>query len=1260
MLGADRFIMLGADRFIMLGADRQIRGFEILLWTALGFLSGSLPFSVWLGKLLTRSDIRRYGDGNPGATNAWRAGGWQIGVPALLLDFLKRALPVGLARFWAGVDGWGLIPIALAPVLGHAFSPFLRFRGGKAIFVILLLFGLYGQLAAARPAGLPVCSDSAASLTPDYTYVVGSAAYSDPDGNPEWGSRYRWRINGTPITDTLVAEGILLHFDGSTTGANGETPTTVQNVAYAAGKWGQALALPASGVLKYPRQYNLPLDEGTIEMWVALRADGSDSRYADKSHYLFFYQSGGDDYMLIGQSKDSQILYAGGIVNGQWQSAYGGKAYMGGWKAGEWHHLAFTYSAGGNWMRFYVDGVLTADTNEGHYWPPTADGTEFAIGGSPWWGNVADYWIDAVRISGRAAPAHEIAARVGRQNAPRPNEVWLPTSLLTPGDSVVYEFTPVSANGQQGTACQSAPVTYPGIPIFNPDPPSTLLPPGATAFTLTVQSLTSTRCAYSVNADLSYAQMTPFGEPTNTLTHTTAVVGLNPDPNTLNAVYVRCASHPDYRLRMHYRVLSQVNPAFPRTGNLWGWWEWRYDNDRSLEYMAKVDLWLGVGATADEIRALRQLNPHIRILTSINAVENNDIPSPDYYLKDVNGNRIEVWPGSYRLNLTKPEVAEYQARYAYQTWLDSGMMADGVFFDNVMTTQSWQSYDIYGNPVQIDANEDGIADDPDWFDAAWKAGVFREIRTFRRLMPYAIVSGHSMNIYEPGIGELFDGISLGFVTANVLEGEDAFAGLWDRYRAWMRDARQPPVVMFESSPVDQIAYGYDYEPWDKIPTSTLEFARTYYPWMRLGLALTLLHDGYFAHEYGDTWHGNDWWYDELNFDLGYPLGPAYRVDVGFDPGPNRIVNPGFEDPITAPWRFWANTGAGCQASVSRDATTAVKGSFSARIDVTATTGTDWHVDFNQNPHNLVEKAVYDLTFWAKADRLRTLTLGASKNAAPWTNYGLWQQVTLGPTWQPYTVTFEANATVSDARIQFFAGAVTGTVWLDNVQLRLHPPDVLRRDYTNGTVLLNGTSQPQTVTLGAGFRRLQGNQAPLYEFILDDGDPGFSIIGGTWSVKTYDSGEWKASGPFYHAWKTQLHELSSASGEARWNLPTIQAADVYTVTAWWPAAPTAGGWNTQARYEIVQGGQVVVSTTLNQRQGGDEWHLVAAVALDPAQSPYLRLVCAGAPCVADALHIRSATRYNNGQAVTSVTLASLDGIILQRLNRRLYLPLILLQ
>ncbi len=107
----------------------------IATWGLLAFFSGALPFSVWIGKFALRTDIRRYGDANPGATNVFRAGGKWIGGVALLLDFLKGALPVGLAHLQGGLTGWPLVAVALAPILGHAFSPFLRFKGGKAVAV---------------------------------------------------------------------------------------------------------------------------------------------------------------------------------------------------------------------------------------------------------------------------------------------------------------------------------------------------------------------------------------------------------------------------------------------------------------------------------------------------------------------------------------------------------------------------------------------------------------------------------------------------------------------------------------------------------------------------------------------------------------------------------------------------------------------------------------------------------------------------------------------------------------------------------------------------------------------------------------------------------------------------------------------------------------------------------------------------------------------------------------------------------------------
>ncbi len=804
----------------------------------------------------------------------------------------------------------------------------------------------------------------------------------------------------------------------------------------------------------------------------------------------------------------------------------------------------------------------------------------------------------------------------------------------------------ISVLAQPGGSLPAAPAD----PIINPQPVSTLLPPGTTTLTLTVQSTVNTVCRYAVGEAKPLAAMTLFEKDSGAINHQASVRGLNPDPNTVNEVYVRCASAPDFVLHLRYRSLSPANPAYPRTGNLWGSAQYI---DKAPADIARIDLWLGPDFKPDQIRSLRQINPHIRILTSMNAIEDKNLPD-DYYLKDIHGNKIEVWPGYYRLNLTKPYVAEYQAQRAYTLILNSDLMFDGIFLDNVMTTQSWQTKDIYGNPFLVDANEDGLQDDETTFDAAWAAGVFHEIKTLRALMPNAIITGHSLNIAEPGVGELFNGISMGFWPAKVLEDQMLFNNVWDTYTAWHEHAQSPITTMFEASPLEQISYGYGYAPWDTVPPATLEFARTYYPWMRFGLALTLMNDGYFAYEFGDTWHGNDWWYDELNFNLGYPLGAAQRVEMSDNSSTNLLDNGDFEQPPDSMWLLWSNVGTGSAAQLTRTANDPPRSGNAARIDISAASGVDWHIALSQYGRSFQQGFTYALSFWAKSDKPREITVNAQKGSPAWDNYGLWQQVTISPTWQLYTVSFEANATVNDARLQFLLGQTTGTVWLDDVQLTRRPADVYRREFTNGLALLNGTRQPHEITIGLGWQRLRGEQAPLDERILDDDGPTFSTTG-AWTQTTYDSGLWKTQGPFYHNWGKALHERTGTDGEAHWDLG-ITAADTYTLTAWWPAAPAAATWAANATYEVVANGQVIAKQIVDQRTGGDQWHPIAEVRLRPEDKAYIRLSCPGsAPCVADSIHVRSQARYNDGSPVTKVTLQPLDGIVLQRNPSEASLP-----
>jgi hypothetical protein len=779
----------------------------------------------------------------------------------------------------------------------------------------------------------------------------------------------------------------------------------------------------------------------------------------------------------------------------------------------------------------------------------------------------------------------------------------------------------------------------------DPTPPSTLLPAGSTSVDFSLTTGAPAHCTWSIG---DAAQVTAFAVGEGTTAHGTTIVGLSADTKVVNEVYVRCDSGTGWPLHLRYRALPAVNPSYPRIGNLWGSWE--VQKSGGIPHCARIAMWLGAGFTEAEIAQLRGLNPNVLVLGSINTVERNGEPEvpESAYLHDTKGKRIEVWPGAWRVNLTRPEVATMQARFAYDQILAVNLAQDGMFFDNFFTSQSWVTKDYKGNPVDVDADGDGKLDDPAWLDAAWRAGVFAELAEWRKLMPYAFASGHLPRPPTADFGALFNGDSIGFEVPEVIEARRGFADLWDAYHGWWSVGRQPVIPMIEGAPPYQIGYGYGYEPMSVIPAGALEFGRTVYRNMRFGLGVTLTNDGFYAYELGDTFHGNDWWYDEFDADLGAACGPARRVAItGAEAATDHLRDGGFEATLATNWSLWADNTTGAEAAMSSDSAQPAAGAKSARVDVSsAGDATDWKILFSQSGISVAKGVSYDLVFSARASAARTMGLNLQKGADDWRSYGLSRTVDLGTAWTSITVTFEATETAADARLGFEVGASVGTVWLDEISLREHPADVFRRDFQRGAVVLNGTRIEQTVTLGAGLARLTGAQAPRYQTIIDDADVGFAE-GASWQAATHDSGIWMAAGPYFHDWAGGSHELASGGDTAEWDLG-LRSDDTYTISAWWAAAPAATGWTKQAVFEVVSGGVVVASKTLDQSSGGDSWHALATLALKAADKPRVRISNGGAgTLVADALLLESQARWNDGSAAASVTLAAMDAIVLRR-------------
>lgn len=124
--------------------------FRTLLFTGLGYLSGSLLFARYFGRLCCKRDVTAEScDKNPGTFNAFRYGGFLCGTLTLCGDLLKGFLPVFLYRCGSTGADIGLAFVLAAPVYGHILPVFHRFCGGKGIAVS---FGcLLGLLPNVRP-----------------------------------------------------------------------------------------------------------------------------------------------------------------------------------------------------------------------------------------------------------------------------------------------------------------------------------------------------------------------------------------------------------------------------------------------------------------------------------------------------------------------------------------------------------------------------------------------------------------------------------------------------------------------------------------------------------------------------------------------------------------------------------------------------------------------------------------------------------------------------------------------------------------------------------------------------------------------------------------------------------------------------------------------------------------------------------------------------------------------------------------------------
>lgn len=260
----------------------------------------------------------------------------------------------------------------------------------------------------------------------------------------------------------------------------------------------------------------------------------------------------------------------------------------------------------------------------------------------------------------------------------------------------------------------------------------------------------------------------------------------------------------------------------------------------------------------DLIRRMRKRNPHIRIFAHVSlqevvqglhrAKESEPLRyrlwrgiAPEWYLRSSSGERLSWWPGTYLLNVTDraPLVGgqrwqDYLATFVSEEILETGLW-DGIFFDN-----TWDNITYFAG-TDVDLDGDGLPDLD--ADVAWRRGIETVLDAVRvrSARPIFLVGNNDTLAYQQQLN--------GMLIENF--GAARWSHLMNRYAANVRDRRTPRINIINAN-TNNTGQQDDY--------------RT----MRFGYTSSLLEDGYYSFDFGDQNHGQLWWYDEYDVNLGAP------------------------------------------------------------------------------------------------------------------------------------------------------------------------------------------------------------------------------------------------------------------------------------------------------------------------------------------------------------------------------------------------------
>ncbi|HVP39695.1 MAG TPA: carbohydrate binding domain-containing protein [Candidatus Saccharimonadales bacterium] len=421
----------------------------------------------------------------------------------------------------------------------------------------------------------------------------------------------------------------------------------------------------------------------------------------------------------------------------------------------------------------------------------------------------------------------------------------------------------------------------------------------------------------------------------------------------------------------------------------------------------------------------------------------------DWWAYSTNGTPFNYFGNTF--DLTNPAAQDSLAWLIASRVLASGLW-DGLFLDDFCDSNWWKE----GSQGQYwDLNRDGQPDAEATDDPLWKAGTDSLVAKIRRLVgPHLILVGNGcqgsktdrMNGWMredfPRIGNWIQNMFLGW---GYMTNEQRF--LAPRYN-FVYSTSQGPPMLFDPSNIS---------------------------WLRFGLASTLLGDGYFMFDpQSASILVSSLWYDEYDGGagrtrgyLGQPLGDYY-MQVGQLSTPEAFTDCGFESGFTG-WQLLNVPGQWVL-----DSSTRVEGTYSAHALIPTPCLYASQVHLGQIAN--LTWGTWSVTFWAKASSPRDMLVLAQRTESPYTIIAT-TPVSLGTTWKQYQVSFTNSIGSVPFNCELEFGPAAGEVWVDDVHLQLGASSAYRRDFQNGTVLVNPSSATVNVTLEKPYQHLAGTQDP---------------------------------------------------------------------------------------------------------------------------------------------------------------------------------------